>query len=126
MDLTIDVKIPEDAFKRFQQRVENFPEQLAAELVTWQIVDMRRQYPNLERPDQFTAETEVWQRSRLSKKYKAHGMRGRPRGRGRPQKAKPPRKGRPPTSTRPVLRRSLLDQLKDRVRVLIQELTWAK
>jgi hypothetical protein len=126
MDFTIDVKIPGDVFKRFQERVENFPDKLAAELVTWQVIDMRRMYPNVERPDQFTAETEIWARSRQNKKYKPHGARGRPTGRNRPRRARPPHKGRPTKSTRPILRASLLEQLKQRVAVLIQELTFAK
>jgi hypothetical protein len=130
--LDIDVKIPEDAFKRFQDRVAVFPEQLAAELVTWQVQDMHRQYPNIDRPDQFTAETHVWARSRLTAEW--HRQHRKPRSSrylGRARRSQLQARVRQyvrgqQRSTRPILRPVLLEKLEDRVQMLIHELTWAK
>ena len=122
--MEIEVKIPEEMFKRHAERVEGLPEQLAVELITWQVVDMKRHYPNIERPDEFTCETEIWPRSRKSRPYIRHGHPGRPRGHGHghPVRPKPRRRGKLPPSTRPILRPELIDKLKDRVDVLIREL----
>jgi hypothetical protein len=129
LNIEVDDKATNAAFDRMLQRLKDFPDKIADELVTWQIQDMRRHYTNVDRPDDMTATTDIWPRSRISRPYIRHGERGRPRGRDmhrEPQRPKPLEPGqRSQRSTRPILRESLWLMLVDRVRVLIQDLNWS-
>jgi len=102
---------------------ETMPEQL----VVWQTEDMNRKYPNIQKPDEKTAFTLIWPRSRLS------GQRERTRG----QRARAfslrnlviprPRVVTPAGSTRPILREVLFGTLCLRMRTLLQvTMEWPK
>ena len=86
------------------------------EFLRWQIDDMNRQYPNLEQPDDKSAYTMIWPRSRT-------WMPGRRRQRGKPRplRRSPVIKGR----QKPILRPFLFDDLSERMEVLMyRRLTW--
>jgi hypothetical protein len=91
---------------------------MATELEAWQVEDMRRRYPNIQRPDQNTAVTFVWPRSRVVQRPEKHRRAAviararRVRGGGR----------RLAYSTRPILRAELLDKLSDRMFAMLKGL----
>src|SRR5262245_55510803 len=92
---------------------------MAAELEAWQVEDMRRRYPNVRRPDQNTAVTLIWPRSRVVQRPERHRrvavarrLTRRPSGGG----------GRMPSSTRPILRQELFEKLCDRMTAMLKGL----
>jgi hypothetical protein len=91
---------------------------IAAELEAWQVEDMRRRYPNIQRPDQNTAVTLIWPRSRVVQRPEKHRRAAviararRVRSGGR----------RLPYSTRPILRDELFDKLSDRMAAMLKGL----
>ena len=91
---------------------------MATELEAWQVEDMRRRYPNIQRPDQNTAVTFVWPRSRVVQRPEKHRRAAviararRVRGGGR----------RLAYSTRPILRAELFDKLSDRMAAMLKGL----
>jgi hypothetical protein len=90
---------------------------MATELEAWQVEDMRRRYPNIQRPDQNTAVTLVWPRSRVVQRPEKHRRAAvararRVRGGGR----------RLAYSTRPILREELFDKLSDRMAAMLKGL----
>src|SRR5260370_2865783 len=54
-----------------KERIVNFgTSDMPAELTSWQIEDMHRHWPNTSRPDDHTAETDIWPRSRRSREHR--------------------------------------------------------
>jgi hypothetical protein len=108
-------------------QLKAFPDKMAVELTDWQTEDMKRRYPNVERPDEHSVETDVWPRSRLSSQHHRPTSRRLGRPPGNPQHAralKPmpgPRRG---VSTRPILREELWDQLVARMGELLGTLSF--
>jgi hypothetical protein len=96
-------------------------EEIAKELTAWQRDDMRRTYPNTKQPDEKTATTEIWPRSRVSEGHQPNAARGK-----RVRVYAPPRGGpRVASSTRPILRAELFTTLCDRMAELLNRvLTW--
>ena len=105
------------ALEGLAEQLAKLPDQLADELSNWQTEDMKRRYPNIDRPDQNTATTEIWPRSRMPHQYVPTGKsRGRPAG--SVNRAPLKLKGAPGQvsySTRPILRDVLWDSLQERV-----------
>jgi len=90
---------------------------MAAELEAWQVEDMRRRYPNIQRPGPYSAVTLIWPRSRIVDKPRRDRRRAvvavkRVRGGGR----------RLAYSTRPILHAELFDKLKDRMMTFLKGL----
>jgi hypothetical protein len=118
-----------DALAHIQQEIAKLPDTFAEELTSWQREDMHRKWPNTERPDAMTAETDIWPHSRLELaglyKHSTGRPIGRPPGSGtvrRGHQAQHAAGGRV-HSTRPILRPELWDRLMDRFDKLLQD--WA-
>jgi hypothetical protein len=93
---------------------------MARELTAWQSEDMRRRFPNTSQDDDKTVSTEIFPRSRLSKKRK-------PRLFTKPlqQVYAKPRGVKVIGSTRPILREELWTRLCERMSALMSEtLKW--
>lgn len=121
--IEIDASEPLDALDEMLAALEALPEQFADELTEWQVEDMRRRFPQTDQPDNKTAETEVFPRSRTWRKPPSGRHGGRrstflrvPRG------TRPKSYGGKFRSTRPILRAELFDKLSDRVGALLQQL----
>ena len=73
----------EASFERMEKRIEEFGSfEVPIGLSAWQREDMNRKYPNQEHPDNKTALTRIWPRSRVSTASRFHPKRlptGRPR-----------------------------------------------
>jgi hypothetical protein len=117
--------------ERMEMRVEQFGSfEIPVGLSAWQREDMHRQYPNQEHPDNKTAMTRIWPRSRASTEGRFHPKRpptGRPRGRPKGVKTGQGRvivrrtrmrliKG----AKRPILRPELFVKLRERMAQLLQ------
>jgi hypothetical protein len=119
--MTIEVTgadVLEQQIEAMANRLEHGGDQIAAELVAWQIEDMRRRYPNVQRPAENAAVTLIWPRSRIVDKPRRDRRRAivtskRVRGGGR----------RLAYSTRPILRVELFDKLKDRMMTMLKRIT---
>ena len=117
--------------ERMETCVEQFGSfEIPVGLSAWQREDMHRQYPNQEHPDNKTALTRIWPRSRASTEGRFHPKRpptGRPRG--RPKGAKTKAHGEIVRRTRmrlikgvkrPILRPELFVKLRERMAQLLQ------
>jgi hypothetical protein len=93
----------EDVFAKMQENIDHFrDDDMAAELVRWQIEDMHRQYPNLEYPDENSAMTRIWPTSRVN-------LRKWPNYR----------------TSRPLLRASLWADLVERMgKLMVEKIAW--
>lgn len=96
------------------------------ELVTWQADDMHRRFPNMEKPDEKTASTEIWPRSRTYEQtHRAtHPL---PRRMQRPLSPKPRLIGATgkPVGHHPILRPELFEKLCKRMDDLLERrLKW--
>jgi len=120
MMLTISIDGMDALDRRLQMmldRCAHAGDLMAAELEAWQVEGMRRRYPNIQRPDQNTAVTLIWPRSRVVQRPEPHrravvARARRVRGGGR----------RLPYSTRPILRDELFDKLSDRMAAMLKGL----
>ena len=120
MMLTISIDGMDALDRRLQMmldRCAHAGDLMAAELEGWQVEDMRRRYPNIQRPDQNTAVTLIWPRSRVVQRPEPHRRAvvarvRRVRGGGR----------RLAYSTRPILRDELFDKLCDRMAAMLKGL----
>jgi hypothetical protein len=118
--LEIEINNAEELSKTLGSMIEQIKllgsEGLPNELTAWQVEDMRRRYPHTETPDDKTATTEIYPRSRLSDDRRRQRRQPRvrilakPRGAGR-QSAH---------SNRPILRPELLTKLVERMDALMQ------
>jgi hypothetical protein len=127
MPLTFEAEGIDRVIKRLEGMGDNIQafgqRDMPDELFNWQAEDMKRRYPEVETPDDKTAETEIFPRSRLPSKHvrqpSAQARRisiARPKGGG----------GRP-ISTRPILRDELFEKLVERMGALLETaLAWAK
>jgi hypothetical protein len=97
---------------------------MPGELDAWQVEDMHRHYPQTDTPDDHTATTEIFPRSRVPSKH----MKARKTGRLVPIALAKPRgtAGKTVVSVRPILRESLWKQLCERMDQLMEKcLSWA-
>jgi hypothetical protein len=125
MRMEMDASEVTDAIDKLLENVHALPDDFADELTEWQAEDMRRKYPETDRPDENTAETEVFPRSRTWHKRSTGQPPGRPRRSGflrvprgaRPKSPTGPRSG---FSGRPILRRELFESLSDRIGELLR------
>ena len=125
MPIEVDSAAVDAALASMIDQLKAFPDKMANEVNDWQVEDMKRRYPNIERPDEQTVETDVWPRSRLARPYKSRGTpRGRPPGRRLPAMIRALRGLRPAPSTRPILRQELWDTLVERMRDLLGTLSF--
>jgi hypothetical protein len=112
---------------RMLKKLQGFPDAVVEELTDWQRADMRRQHPNIERPDANTIETDIWPRSRTYR-YKPTGRQvGRPSGpdlRPRATAVAPRAPSSRTPSMRPILRETLLEVFDERMTNLLGTLTW--
>jgi len=120
MMLTISIDGMDALDRRLQMmldRCAHAGDLMAAELEAWQVEDMRRRYPNIQRPDQNTAGTLIWPRSRVV-------QRPEPHRRAVVARARRVRGGGPRMaySTRPILRDELFDKLSDRMAAMLKGL----
>lgn len=106
----------------WSDRFSNTATDMENELMSWQLDDMNRNMPNVERESQQTVATKIFARGRRAIRRFGLRPRGRPRGsRARAVVIRPEREARPITMTsRPILRPELMDILTDRMRILIQ------
>jgi hypothetical protein len=127
IQITIDSTAVENTVNDMIDQIYAVPDRLEIVVHNWQTQDMHRRYPNVERPDDKTVETDIWPRSRISRPYKPRGTgRGRPRGHAttREKRRWYGGKRRPGKSTRPILRPALWDKLVDEVEHFIQTIKW--
>lgn len=104
-------------FDRLAEQITEAKQELPKQLVEWQRVDMRRQYPNIaasESGDDTIASTEIWPRSRMqqARPHKAAPAQAGPRvylGGGRVH------------SARPILRQELYQKLVERMTELVRK-----
>jgi hypothetical protein len=104
-------------FETFGQQIEELHKKIPEELVEWQRVDMRRQYPNMtveETRETVRATMLVWPRSRLEQEP-GYQRPKRPVVRTGPAKPRIKGVGRPPPSVRPILREELERKLVERI-----------
>ena len=104
-------------FETFGQQIEDLHKKIPEELLEWQRVDMRRQFPNMtveETPETVRATTLVWPRSRLESEP-GYQKPKRPVVRTGPAKLRIKGAGRPPPSVRPILREELERKLVERI-----------
>jgi hypothetical protein len=115
-------------FDTFGKQLEELHKQVPAELVEWQRVDMRRQYPNIT-VDQSTtsveATTMIWPRSRLEQQPGfARPRAAKARRFTGPKQVMPKGAGRV-ASTRPILRTELFTKLIERMgRICSEAMKW--
>jgi hypothetical protein len=110
-------------FETLDAQILELHKKVPEQLVEWQTVEMRRQYPNVhvdETPQSVEASTEIWPRSRLEEPGSGF-KRPRPVGKKGPTMARIKNIGRPPPSTRPILRTELFTKLADRMDRIVQE-----
>jgi hypothetical protein len=111
-------------FETYNRQLEELRKhQVAEQLVEWQRIDMRRQYPNIktdETNQSIEATTEIWPRSRLEQEP---GFRRpkRPVVKKGPTLARPKGMGRQPASMRSILRNELFLKLIDRMSKIVTE-----
>lgn len=127
---SVDASAPLARFARTQTYIADFGATvIPAELTAWQVDDMRRQYPNIEQPDNKSAQTHIWPRSRTSSAHRVGtvaGHVGRPKGvkTGEGQKKEPI-----PLvhgAAHPILRPVLKEQLRTRMNAaMTNKITWA-
>jgi hypothetical protein len=126
MRMEMDASEVTDAIDKLLENVHTLPDDFATELTEWQTEDMRRKYPETDRPDENTAETDVYPRSRTWHKQPTGQPPGRPR---RSSFLRVPRGARPKSPTgqrsgfrsgRPILRRELFESLSDRIGELLR------
>jgi hypothetical protein len=121
--ITADTSAVTKAIEGAIAGLEDLKPEIPVELTNWQIEDMRRQFPNTETPDENTAETDIWPRSRSSAAHRpSTGIAiGRPRGTGGRRIAAPRivNKGEVIHSARPILRPELFQKLCERMRALL-------
>jgi hypothetical protein len=95
---------------------------MSLELFNWQAEDMRRQFPEVEEPDPWTAVAHIYPRSRKDRPHQP----ARPHARAR--RARRPLlriRRQSPGAKRPILRPILFDRLCARMQRLMEEkLTW--
>jgi hypothetical protein len=133
LTVSFDVSAFERKLERMSTTVEQFGSfEIPVGLSAWQREDMNRQYPNQEHPDNKTALTRIWPRSRASTVGRFHPKRaptGRPRGRPKGVKTG---QGRPVfrrtrmrlvkgAASRPILRPELFVKLCERMAMLMQD-----
>jgi hypothetical protein len=125
--ITVDTEAVENTVSDMINQIAAMPDKLQDEVLGWQTDDMRRRYPNIERPDEHTIETDIWPRSRLSRPYKPRGTgRGRPRGHATTREKRGWYGGQrhPGRSTRPILRPELWDKLVERIEKFVAGIKW--
>jgi hypothetical protein len=105
------------------QNIDNFGKtDMPAELTNWQAEDMKRHFPETETPDDKTATTEIFPRSRVPSQHKRPSGTARLVPLARPKGAS----GVRPISTRPILRSELYTSLVKRMSDLLEKsLSWA-
>jgi hypothetical protein len=109
-------------FETYSNQLDSFERKLPDELVDWQRVDMRRQYPNVEiesAPPSVKAMTRVWPRSRLEQQPGFKRQRRLIRTGPKPYRLKG--MGRQQQSFRPILRIELIRKLFDRMLTMVEE-----
>jgi hypothetical protein len=109
--MKFDLKTAGSSTYTVASRLEGMHENLAGlmqtlndELMAWQAQDMNRRYPHISERTPNSVATKVWRTSR--KDLLRRHMSGRPRRR---------------RSIRPVVREELMDQLRARVRAVVEE-----
>jgi hypothetical protein len=129
--VSLETSAFERRIERMTTRIEQFGSfEIPVGLSAWQREDMNRQYPNQEHPDNRTAVTRIWPRSRASTVGRFHTRRpptGNPRG--RPKGAKTGTGQRVSRRTRrlvrgvkhPILRPELFMKLCERMAMLMQD-----
>jgi hypothetical protein len=116
LHVSIDVSAVLARFDAVAERLEHFgPNDMPAELTEWQREDMNRKFPSTEMPDERTAFTRIWPRSRLSDQRR---VVRRPRRAGRPLRVL---RTAAPAGNRPILRPSLFERLCERMAALLPE-----
>jgi hypothetical protein len=101
----------------FGQQIEELHKGVPEQLVEWQRVDMRREFPNIQidaTQESVQATTLVWPRSRLEQEP-GYRKPKRPVVRTGPAKPRIKGVGRPPPSVRPILREELERKLAERI-----------
>jgi hypothetical protein len=108
-------------FDSMVEKLNNFGKHaMPDELTNWQSEDMKRHFPNTETPDDKTAATEIFPRSRIPSQHKRPSAAARLVPLARPKGG-----SKPPPSTRPILREELWNKLCERMDALLgNKLTW--
>jgi hypothetical protein len=109
--IEVDSASAEQRIAGMVENVTTMPDKIADELVAWQREDMNRKYPNIARPDPWSAVTLIWPRSRLSMRRDAQRRRGI---------------RRLLISRRPILRPELIEALHERMRGRLREIVSKK
>jgi hypothetical protein len=130
MRMEMDASEVTDAIDKLLENVHALPDDFATELTDWQAEDMRRKYPETDRPDENTAETDVYPRSRTWHKPPTGQPPGRPPTQHyRSSFLRVPRGARPKSPTgqrsgfrsgRPILRSELFESLSMRISELLR------
>lgn len=117
LSIEVNSKSLEECLGEMEQRLAVFPDDMAAELTTWQVVDMHRKEP-FSLSTENTAETSIFPRSRReAEQPKPHHLRTLRRRIREPKTDEKP-------STRPVLRQILVDKFNARMTTLLESLIW--
>jgi hypothetical protein len=128
MRFEMDASEVTDAIDKLLENVHELPDEFGLELTDWQAEDMRRKYPQTDRVDENTVETDVYPRSRTWHKQPTGHPPGRPPGQYRSSFLRVPRGSvRSKTGTRsmvhsnrPILRPELFESLSARIGELLR------
>jgi len=132
MALLISFENPE-VVEAIQDRVDGMTQQVGllhlevpAEFVAWQTEDMNRQIPNIETADEGWLKrwtTRIWPRSRASQSWFGKKRVRGPRKR-KTQSTFAARLRARVSGPRPILRDELFEMLRERMRALLDKVSW--